>query len=107
LTGKVIIVTGANQGLGFETSKQLAANGAKVVLAVRSIQKGEDAIKKIKAEYPNAILELIQIDLASLEAIQNAAEKIKNRFVKIDVLINNAGVMYAPTSESADGLEFF
>lgn len=93
LEGKVFLVTGANSGLGFGTSKELARKGAKVVMTARNLSKGEAAIAEIKKEIPNANLELIQLDLADLEQVKVFVKKFKSKFNQLDVLINNAGVM--------------
>ena len=105
LTGRVAVVTGANSGLGLETARQLARKGAAVVLAVRSVERGKAAIADIRADHPDARLELQELDLASLDSIRTAAETVRNDFDRIDLLINNAGVMYTPPVQTADGFE--
>lgn len=104
-SGRVALVTGANSGLGLETARVLARNGASVVLAVRSLDRGAAAIDNIKGDQPDAQLELQELDLASLESIRTAAESIRSRFERIDLLLNNAGVMYTSRSQTADGFE--
>ena len=104
-SGRVAIVTGANTGLGFHTAAALADKGAHVVLAVRNLDKGKDAVAKIKADSPNAVVALQQLDLTSLEAIREAAEEIKAAHQRIDLLINNAGVMWTPKDTTKDGFE--
>jgi NAD(P)-dependent dehydrogenase (short-subunit alcohol dehydrogenase family) len=104
-SGRVAVVTGANTGLGLETARQLAAHGAIVVLAVRSLDKGEAAVQDITATAPGAELELESLDLASLESIRSAAARVGERHPRIDLLINNAGVMYTPRRATADGFE--
>ena len=104
-SGRVAVVTGANAGLGLETARELAGRGASVVLAVRNLNKGEQATESIRSDYPDAHLELQQLDLASLHSISNAASEISDRFECIDLLINNAGVMYTPKQKTADGFE--
>jgi NAD(P)-dependent dehydrogenase (short-subunit alcohol dehydrogenase family) len=104
-SGRVAIVTGANTGLGFHTAAALADKGAHVVLAVRNLDKGKDAVDKIKADSPNAVVALQQLDLTSLEAIREAAEEIKAAHQRIDLLINNAGVMWTPKDTTKDGFE--
>lgn len=91
--GKVFLVTGANSGLGLGTSKELARKGAKVIMTARNIQKGNNAIAEIKSEIPNADIELMQLDLADLAAIREFTKAFKAKFQKLNVLINNAGVM--------------
>ena len=91
--GKAFLVTGANSGLGFGTSKELARKGAKVVMTARNPKKGEVAIAAIKKEEPNADLILVQLDMADLNSVEQFTNKFKGLFSKLDVLINNAGVM--------------
>jgi NAD(P)-dependent dehydrogenase (short-subunit alcohol dehydrogenase family) len=103
--GRVAVVTGANGGLGLETARQLAAKGAHVVMAVRNRQKAESALADIRASAPDAELELIALDLASQESVRAAAAQIVAAHEKIDLLINNAGVMGIPEAKTADGFE--
>jgi NAD(P)-dependent dehydrogenase (short-subunit alcohol dehydrogenase family) len=105
-TGKVIIVTGANSGTGREAATRLAAAGARVIMAVRTLAKGEEAKSEIVAEQPDAQLEVRRIDLADLESVEAFAHGLSSDGVPIDVLINNAGVMAPPTRmTTADGFE--
>ncbi|MDE0067841.1 MAG: SDR family NAD(P)-dependent oxidoreductase [Acidimicrobiaceae bacterium] len=104
-TGRVAIVTGANSGLGLETARVLAGRGASVVLAVRDLDKGEQAVDDIRSDHPSAQLELQQLDLASLDSVRSASEEILSRFERLDLLINNAGIMYTPRQQTADGFE--
>ncbi|MDE0699499.1 MAG: SDR family NAD(P)-dependent oxidoreductase [Acidimicrobiaceae bacterium] len=104
-TGRVAIVTGANSGLGLETARALAGRGASVVLAVRNLDKGKQAVDDIRSDHGGAQLELQQLDLASLDSVRDASEEIRSRFERIDLLINNAGVMYTPRQKTADGFE--
>lgn len=104
-TGRVAIVTGANTGLGLETAKALAAHGAHVVLAVRNTEKGKAAADAITAAHSNADITLQSLDLSSLESIRRASDELKSRYDKIDLLINNAGVMWTEKSTTADGFE--
>jgi NAD(P)-dependent dehydrogenase (short-subunit alcohol dehydrogenase family) len=103
-TGRTAVVTGANTGLGFHTAAALAAHGAHVVLAVRSLDKGRDAVQKITAASPGAAVTLQELDLASLESVRAAADELRSKHDGIDLLINNAGV-YAPKSITKDGFE--
>lgn len=105
-TGRLAIVTGANTGLGLETVRSLAGNGADVVMAVRNLGKGEAAKAAILADHPEANLTLQQLDLGSLESIRAAALELRAKHQKIDLLINNAGVMYTEWQTTADGFEF-
>ncbi|AWT51931.1 SDR family NAD(P)-dependent oxidoreductase [Mycolicibacterium smegmatis] len=104
-TGRVAIVTGANTGLGLETAKALAAKGAHVVLAVRNLDKGKAAVDWIARSAPTADLELQQLDLGSLASVRAAADDLKGKFDRIDLLINNAGVMWPPRQTTEDGFE--
>ncbi|MDQ2626056.1 SDR family NAD(P)-dependent oxidoreductase [Mycolicibacter senuensis] len=103
--GRVAVVTGANTGLGFETAAALAARGALVVLAVRNLDKGKDAEARIRQRSPGAAVALQELDLTSLDAIRAAAERLRSDHQRIDLLINNAGVMYPPKSTTKDGFE--
>ncbi len=105
LTDKTIIVTGANSGLGYETSRGLANRGAQVVLACRSLDKAETAIAAIKREIPGASLEAMSLDLADLTSVREFAKQILDRYESLDVLCNNAGVMALPYGKTADGFE--
>ncbi len=105
LTGKVIIVTGANSGLGFETTKELSRKGAKVVMACRNSQKAEKAMQKIKKDIPEAYLDIMLLDLASQKSVADFANQFMQKYNRLDVLINNAGIMAAPYSETVDGFE--
>ncbi|NOX89812.1 MAG: SDR family NAD(P)-dependent oxidoreductase [Calditrichaeota bacterium] len=103
LDGKVIIVTGGNSGLGFETVKLLAQKGAEVVLACRSVEKGEAAkstIGKIKGQ-----ITVMKLDLASLENIKEFVNRFKAKYKRLDILFNNAGIMTTPYGLTKDGLE--
>jgi NAD(P)-dependent dehydrogenase (short-subunit alcohol dehydrogenase family) len=104
-TGRVAIVTGANTGLGYETAAALAAKGAHVVLAVRNLDKGKDAVALISKRGPSADVALQELDLTSLDSIRAAAEQLRSDHDRIDLLINNAGVMYTPKSTTKDGFE--
>tara|TARA_R110002072_G_scaffold121321_7_gene254908 strand:+ start:3011 stop:3913 length:903 start_codon:yes stop_codon:yes gene_type:complete len=98
--GRVAIVTGGNTGLGFETARMLAENGAAVILAVRDIEKGRQAAARIAGNVAVQIL-----DLSSLASIRSAAADIRAAYPRIDLLINNAGIMYTPKRSTADGFE--
>src|SRR4051794_36025706 len=100
--GRVAVVTGANTGLGFETAKVLAARGATVVLAVRDVEKGKQAAARFGA---GADVTVRELDLASLESVRAAAADLHATLPKIDLLINNAGVMYPPRQTTRDGFE--
>jgi NAD(P)-dependent dehydrogenase (short-subunit alcohol dehydrogenase family) len=104
-SGRVAIITGANTGLGLETAKALADKGAHVVLAVRNLDKGREAAAQITTNSPNAVVTLQRLDLTSLQAIREAAEELKSAHQRIDLLINNAGVMYTDKLKTKDGFE--
>jgi len=104
-TGRVAVVTGANTGLGLETAKALAARGARVVLAVRNLEKGKEAAATITAATPGADVTLQELDLSSLESVRAAAAELRSQHDQIDLLINNAGLMYPPKSTTEDGFE--
>ena len=93
-TGRVAIVTGSNTGLGYETALVLADRGARVVLAVRDTEKGKAAAARIVGASPRADVTVQPLDLGSLQSIRTAAEELKAACPRIDLLINNAGVMY-------------
>ncbi len=94
LQGKVYIVTGANAGLGFETTRYLAAANATVVMACRTPGKAQAAADQLRKELPHARLEQVQIDLADYASVRRAAAEILQRFKKIDCLVNNAGLFF-------------
>src|ERR1700761_5877015 len=104
-SGRVAVITGANTGLGYETALALAAHGAHVVLAVRNLDKGKDAIARISAQSPQADVALQELDLTSLESVRAAARQLRADHDRIDLLINNAGVMWTPKSTNEDGFE--
>ncbi|TLQ00327.1 SDR family NAD(P)-dependent oxidoreductase [Nesterenkonia salmonea] len=98
--GRVAVVTGANTGLGFETARMLAMRGATVVLAVRDLDKGKQAADRIKGD-----VSVQALDLTSLDSIRAAAADLRISHPRIDLLINNAGIMYTPRKTTADGFE--
>ncbi|MEA3336204.1 MAG: oxidoreductase [Chloroflexota bacterium] len=104
-TGRVAIVTGANSGLGFETSKALAAKGAAVIMACRNVEKGNAAAEKIRGENPSGNVQVMQLDLADLDSIQRFAGAFPDTFDRLDLLTNNAGVMAIPQAQTANGFE--
>src|SRR6266403_1744271 len=103
--GRLAVVTGANTGLGFETAQVLAARGASVVLAVRDIEKGKHAAARIAGTAPGANVMVQPLDLTSLDSIRAAADELRARHPRIDLLINNAGVMFTPKQTTHDGFE--
>lgn len=105
LTGKVAIVTGANSGLGYETALALAQKNARVVMACRNQEKGERARAQIAEQAPEAALDLRRLDLADLSSVRAFAGAVRADYDRLDMLINNAGVMALPYRETADGFE--
>jgi NAD(P)-dependent dehydrogenase (short-subunit alcohol dehydrogenase family) len=104
-TGRVAIVTGANTGIGLEASRVLAQRGASVVLACRNVEKANAALASIERDGPATTPEVEQLDLASLASIEDFAGRVHDRHSRVDVLINNAGLMWTPRSTTADGFE--
>lgn len=104
-SGRLAIVTGSNTGLGYDTARVLAARGAKVVMAVRDTAKGESAAARIRRLTPGADVTVHKLDLGSLTAVKQSAAEMAAAYPRIDLLINNAGVMYPPKSTTADGFE--
>ncbi len=104
-SGRVVIVTGSSSGIGYEAAKVLAEKNAKVIIAVRNLDKGNKAIEKIKSGRPGTDLELMQLDLSDLSSVKKFVEDFKSKYSKLDLLINNAGVMIPPYSKTKDGFE--
>jgi NAD(P)-dependent dehydrogenase (short-subunit alcohol dehydrogenase family) len=105
-SGKLAVVTGANSGTGKETTRRLAGAGARVVMAVRTVAKGEQARAEILAEHPHAQLEVRRADLADLASVKEFAQGLIADGAPLDLLVNNAGVMAPPTRRTtAEGFE--
>lgn len=105
MVGKVVIVTGGNAGLGFECARKLAGAGAKVVIASRSEGRGNEAVKKIKAEDKGADVEYMKLDLSSSSSIRSFVDDFKAKEWPLHVLVNNAGVANVKHAKTADGFE--
>ncbi len=103
--GRVAIVTGANSGIGYITALELARKGAIVIVAARSGQRGRDAVARIKAEPIDGDVIFMPLDLASVASIRAFVADFTSRYDRLDLLINNAGVMMPPRSETEDGFE--
>ncbi|MCT8138957.1 SDR family oxidoreductase [Anaerobacillus sp. CMMVII] len=105
LTEKVIIVTGANSGIGLEAAKILSQQGAQVILAVRNRQKGEEAIASILNGNKEAKVEVMDLDLSDLNSVRTFAQAFLEQYNSLDLLINNAGVMTPPYERTKEGFE--
>jgi NAD(P)-dependent dehydrogenase (short-subunit alcohol dehydrogenase family) len=105
LNGKIVLITGANSGLGFQATTAIADRHATVVMGCRDTAKGGDAVRKIQGTNPDAKVVLMQLNLASLKSIRSFAGEFKKRFDRLDILINNAGVMVPPYGTTEDGFE--
>jgi len=104
-TGRTAVITGANTGLGYETAAALAAKRAHVVLAVRNLDKGNEAARRLEQATPGASVTVQELDLTSLESVRAAADELRSEHDTIDLLINNAGVMFTPKATTKDGFE--
>jgi NAD(P)-dependent dehydrogenase (short-subunit alcohol dehydrogenase family) len=104
-SGRTAVVTGANSGIGFETARALAAKGARVVLACRSEEKGRDAERRLRVALPSADVRFEPLDLGALASVRAFAEKLRAAEPRLDLLVNNAGVMMPPYGRTADGFE--
>jgi NAD(P)-dependent dehydrogenase (short-subunit alcohol dehydrogenase family) len=105
LAGKTVLITGANSGLGLESAKALAGHGAHVIMACRNPQKAESSALDIRASYPKARLELVPLDLSNLSSVRALARDVREKHARLDVLLNNAGIMAVPYAKTADGFE--
>jgi len=105
MTGRTCLVTGANSGIGKETALGLARLGARVVLVCRNQQKGEQAMADIRREAGSALLDLLIADMSSLASVRALAAEVRQRYPRLDVLINNAGAAVPRRALSADGIE--
>lgn len=103
--GKTIIVTGSSSGIGFEAARVLALKNGEVIIAVRNPEKGKKALEKIISEKDNANVKVMNLDLANLESVKEFADEFKKKYNKLDILINNAGVMMPPYSKTENGFE--
>lgn len=105
LTGKVVIVTGSSSGIGYEAARVLANKNAEVIIAVRNQRKGEKALENIQQQNPEADAKVMILDLASIQSVEKFAADFKEKYTRLDLLINNAGVMIPPYSKTEDGFE--
>ena len=104
-SGKIAVVTGSSSGIGYEAARVLANKGAKVIIAVRNPEKGKNAINKIKEQNENADVKVMQVDFSDLDSVKTFVKEYTSNFDKLDILINNAGVMIPPYSKTKDGFE--
>ncbi len=104
-SGRIALITGANSGLGFDTARALLQKNATVILGCRSIKKAIEASERLLSRTDCGIIELLEIDLSDLIQVNKAADQVESRFKKLDLLINNAGVMAPPRTFSKQGLE--
>jgi NAD(P)-dependent dehydrogenase (short-subunit alcohol dehydrogenase family) len=105
LDGRIAIVTGANSGIGYETARALARKRATVILACRNLDKGEAAVRQITHENPAGQAVLMQLDLSDLASVRRFASEFAKRYDRLDLLINNAGIMATPFIKTVDGFE--
>lgn len=103
--GRIAIVTGANIGLGYETALAFAQKDLKVIMACRNTQKGEQAKKQILEQAPGADLEVMELDLSRMASVRSFSENFLRQYDRLDLLVNNAGIMMTPYSETEDGFE--
>jgi NAD(P)-dependent dehydrogenase (short-subunit alcohol dehydrogenase family) len=103
--GRIVVVTGANSGLGMATARELARAGAQVVMACRNLEKGREAVDQITAAVPEALLNLEALDLADLASVRDFAQRLCTDHDRLDLLINNAGIMAPPRRVTKDGFE--
>ena len=104
-TGKRALITGANSGIGLHTAMELAGKGAQVILACRDEAKALQAMALIRQQHPKASLHFLQLDLGSLASVHAMAEMFLEQYDRLDLLINNAGVMWLPQTKTEDGFE--
>lgn len=103
--GRIAIVTGSSSGIGFETARVLANKNAKVIIAVRNLEKGKSAEEKIRTQNSTVNVTVMELDLADLKSVHKFAKNVQNQYKQLDLLINNAGVMMPPYSKTTDGFE--
>ena len=103
--GRLAIVTGANSGLGYEIARVLSEKNAIVIMAVRNMDKGNTAANSIREQHPKADIRVMHLDLANLESIHTFTKEFQKQYSRLDLLINNAGVMIPPYSKTTDGFE--
>ena len=105
LAGKIIVITGANSGIGFDSAKEFARKGADVIFACRNKNKAEAAIQRLLAEIPGSLLTFIELNLANLQTVRRFTDSFMSRYDRLDILLNNAGIMMVPYGITEDGFE--
>lgn len=105
MRGKTVLVTGANTGIGLETAAELAGMGADVIITARDPAKGSAAVNEVRRRHPDASVEAMELDLSRFEDVRAFAKAFKERHDRLDVLINNAGLMLGERSVTLDGNE--
>ncbi len=105
LSGRVVVITGGNSGIGLEAAKAVAGKNARVIIASRDPARAATAVEEIRAQRNDAQVEVVALDLASLASVRTCAQELGRRCERIDVLINNAGVMAIPRRDTEDGFE--
>jgi NAD(P)-dependent dehydrogenase (short-subunit alcohol dehydrogenase family) len=105
LAGRRALVTGVTGGLGFHVVRELARAGAEVLATARDVDRGKGALASVQSELPEARVELVELDLASLDSVRDAASRVVDDGRPLDICVNNAGVMAAPDRRTADGFE--
>lgn len=104
-SGRVVVITGANSGVGYESAIAFAKKGARVVMACRSVSKAESARRELLKSVPDADVDILPLDLGSLKSVREFAETFNANYARLDVLMNNAGIMIPPFGRTADGFE--
>src|SRR5215207_8377619 len=104
-SGRVVVITGANSGVGYESAVALARKGAHVVMACRSMDKAERARQELVERVPNASVDILPLDLGNLQSVHHFANSFSARYDRLDILMNNAGIMALPYGTTADGFE--
>lgn len=105
LDGKTVLITGANTGIGLETAVDLSSRGARVIMACRSLERGNAALAEVTKRAKSDDVALMKLDLASMDSIDEFSEEFHQKETRLDILINNAGIMAVPKSKTADGFE--
>lgn len=105
MQGNTVVITGASSGIGLETARSLAAKGARIVMVVRSKERGEAAIANIRGTTPDARLELVLADLYSMAEVRKAGAELRSKLDRIDVIVNNAGLIHDSRALTVDGFE--